>query len=409
MKLKNQTLKNGSQPRRITIIFLILCSFLICLSVSPLTRTQSAAGDSRAQPKPTPPVLDEESASDLIDELTEILEEKLKNDERKVESITEKWEAAELVGRTRKQALDVLFPDVKRVISDINLRNEIWKSWNSEEVENEVEPADNPSEAGISSTPTRDMARFNSIKKVSLDNGKTWSFTTSAGPLKFSYGSSGGMAEFKPNNKVGNASVAWIQVVRTGGKDRWYASVADINAFTNNNQNFVLRTDAVYGFRVDKTKGENVPFWEQTNLKPADTLASYTLGSDWATGMAKAGGTMSFSDNPQPETALERMAAMDPSNDEYRFYFLLSPINTETGEIYGTVEWGILLRKTGPHQYVKMGLEPSLVKTAIPELKGRELAFDRWNTVFSKQYKSNVPWFGHVVYPIPGQRTFWGK
>src|SRR5438552_6086503 len=117
------------------------------------------------------------------------------------------------------------------------------------------------------SQPSRDMSRYNAMKRIPLTERKTWTFNTSAGPIRFQYSDNGGVAEFTPNSSVGRASIAWIQVVRTGGKDRWYVTEADLMRLSKNKVNYVQRTDGVYGFRVDKTKGENTPFWEQTPLK----------------------------------------------------------------------------------------------------------------------------------------------
>lgn len=409
--MRNNTMKKNLRMKFGVISLIVLCSLMVVLTASSVTQTQLAAENSSVQPAPVP-----DDTSMTREEIVKLIEEKLApslletvEDEDLRAAITGKWEEKidDLVGKTRKEVIESLFEDVKAEVTDTGTTDKLWENWSAEETnENETDESEVD---GAGGAPNRDMKRFNKIKKIAMPS-KTWTFNTTAGPITFWYDGTGGHAEFKPNNKIGNASVAWIQVVRSGGKTRWYSSAADVNTLSKNDLNFVTRTDAVYGFRVDRTKGENTPFYDQSVLKSGETLAGYKLGFDITSRTAKAGGTMEFSDNPGLSSGIERMSAADKKNDEYRFYFLLSPMNTATGEIYGTVEWGLVGRKGLPMQ----GIEPSLITTAIPELKGRDLAFDRWNTVFTKQFLTWPPHpqcrlCGNVVYPVPGKGKFWMK
>ncbi len=396
---KNEIIKQIFYRKTEILTLLILGSFLALLTVVPPSFSQSSETKPAATPKPTraEEVLDEDAAEELIAELKKSLKAEIE-DKESVKEILEKWDADELVGKTRRQALEILFAIVKSVIEDEKITDKLWEDWtsdNSDAIE------------GAAGAPSRDMSRYNAMKRIPLTEKKTWTFNTSAGPIRFQYSDNGGVVEFTPNSTVGRASIAWIQVVRTGGKDRWYVTEADLMRLSKNKVNYPQRTDAVYGFRVDKTKGENTPFWEQTPLKTGETLASYRVGFDYPTATTRSGGTMRFSDNPDASGGLQTMQSAEPANNIYRFHFLLSPMNTETGEIYGTVEWGVLSSKTGARDVLER-VEPSLVKTAIPELKGRDLAFDRWNTIYARQY-SPLFNYGRVVYPIPGQGRFWGR
>ena len=125
-------------PTRGSILALSIFGLMLGLLVAGgLPSRQHAAGEAiRATlplPAPSPPdpkqVLDLEAADDLISEFTDALNIILKEDERKVESITEKWEGKELKGKTRGQAIVFLMPDVKRVVLDEATRNRIMTKW----------------------------------------------------------------------------------------------------------------------------------------------------------------------------------------------------------------------------------------------------------------------------------------
>lgn len=62
-------------------------------------------------------VLTAETAAALINELTDSLKGEV-DDEEKVSAVTEKWKARGLVGKTRKQAVELLMTDVRAVVDD---------------------------------------------------------------------------------------------------------------------------------------------------------------------------------------------------------------------------------------------------------------------------------------------------
>ena len=131
------------------ILALIAFSGVLALLIAgPFTVTQHAANRSIPKPAPTPPdpkqVLDLEAADDLISEFTDALNDILKEDERKVESITEKWEGKELTGKTRGQAIVFLLPDVKRVIKDEAIQKQIMTKWMAGPDDDEEEVPENP-------------------------------------------------------------------------------------------------------------------------------------------------------------------------------------------------------------------------------------------------------------------------
>jgi thiol-activated cytolysin len=65
MKTKKNAIKQPRKSNKTILTFLILCSFLVCLSVAPFARTQFAASDSAAKPTPTPvPTCDPEEDED---------------------------------------------------------------------------------------------------------------------------------------------------------------------------------------------------------------------------------------------------------------------------------------------------------------------------------------------------------
>jgi hypothetical protein len=107
----------------------IACLFAVFASV-PLPRMSVAA--STAMPAATPDpdeVLTEESAGALIDDYSGALMDILIGDEAKVNEIVGGWDAATLAGKTRGQVMTLLFVDVKRVVSETALRNQIMNRW----------------------------------------------------------------------------------------------------------------------------------------------------------------------------------------------------------------------------------------------------------------------------------------
>src|SRR5689334_7072093 len=72
--------------------------------------------------------LDQAAADALVAELKEGLAD-LIDDEDAVAAITAKWEAHNLVGKTRTQILNLLFADVKSVVEDKDTLDSIWEDW----------------------------------------------------------------------------------------------------------------------------------------------------------------------------------------------------------------------------------------------------------------------------------------
>ena len=408
-------MKKNLRIRLGVVSLIVICSLMIVLTASSVTQTQMAAEKLSVQPALVP-----DDTSMTKEEIVKLIEEKLApslqeavEDEDMRAAITAKWEEKidDLVGKTKTEVIESLFEDVKAEVTDAEKTDKLWENWNAAETTEttETNETDESEVDGAGGAPNRDMKRFNAMKKTPMPSQK-WTFNVKAGQITFWYENSTGYASFKPNKTVGNAPIAWIQVVRTGGKDRWYSTVGDINAFSKNNANYVLRTDPVYGFRVDKTKDENVPFYDQTTIKIGETLNTYKLAFDIPDRSTTSGGVINFSDQPQPGQALLKVKAVDKTTTEYRMYFLLSPINTQTGEIYGTVEWALAAALPTA---VTTALAPSLITKDIPEFKGRDLAFERWNTIVSKQYTPmpSVPAStnARTVYPVPGKGKFWMK
>jgi hypothetical protein len=133
---------------------LVLAAFCLATAIAamPFIPVHAAAAEESmsAIPAETPDpneVLTEESAAALIDEYSGALTEILNNDEAKVNEIIGGWDAANLSGKTREQAMTMLFVDVKRVISDPTTRNRImikWMAGPDEETPAPGEPAPQP-------------------------------------------------------------------------------------------------------------------------------------------------------------------------------------------------------------------------------------------------------------------------
>lgn len=128
----NRVMNNILKLRWTIIACLALCSILICTISSPFARTQLAASINSAQSKPTPPddPLDEEALAALVEKLTSALTE-IVEDEETQNSITEKWDARmeKIVGKTAKQVVDLLLADVKSVIKDADIVNQLKESF----------------------------------------------------------------------------------------------------------------------------------------------------------------------------------------------------------------------------------------------------------------------------------------
>ena len=104
--------KQGVSSTKIIIAFLMLCAMF--------------SFNAFAQNDP----LDEDSAAALVEELTGDLENEIE-DEDTFNSILEKWDTRDLVGKTKKQAIDILFADVKSVVKDTAITNKLLQKWNA--------------------------------------------------------------------------------------------------------------------------------------------------------------------------------------------------------------------------------------------------------------------------------------
>jgi len=108
---------------RTTWAKLVLALGLMCLTFSIGAIAQSSA----EQP------LDEDAVSELFGELSFVLVNEIKDSALK-NTISERWYARnDLVGKTKTQALKLLFSDVKSVIKDPAIQNKIWSAWNEKE------------------------------------------------------------------------------------------------------------------------------------------------------------------------------------------------------------------------------------------------------------------------------------
>jgi hypothetical protein len=126
------TFKTGINWTKLAIALALMCSMF---SFSPMAHTKQEGP------------LDAEAVSALIEELTDGLQDVIK-DEDQVAAITEKWDAHEdLVGKTRTQILKLLFADVKSVIEDKETQDNIWASWTGGEESNDETPVKTPAPA----------------------------------------------------------------------------------------------------------------------------------------------------------------------------------------------------------------------------------------------------------------------
>lgn len=117
---------------------LLIASLLICLMFS-----FGAMGQNNANEP-----LDEEGIGSLVEKLKSALAETVEDEETQ-NSITEKWDARmeKLVGKTTKQVIDLLLVDVKSVIEDAEIVNQLKESFiaaGESETPTESEPSEKP-------------------------------------------------------------------------------------------------------------------------------------------------------------------------------------------------------------------------------------------------------------------------
>lgn len=137
---KNEIIKPVFYSKTAILTLLILGSFWALLTVVPLTFSQSSDPKPSATPKPTPveKVLDEDAVEELIAELKKSLEAEIEDDDS-VNEILKKWDAEELIGKTRTQALEILFADVKSVVEDKEITEKLWEDWTSDDDDDKSE------------------------------------------------------------------------------------------------------------------------------------------------------------------------------------------------------------------------------------------------------------------------------
>lgn len=265
--------------------------------------------------------------------------------------------------------------------------------------------------------PYEDMSSVAKLKKLdSTKKNGPWEFLVAKGKFNFNYDEGRGIANFTLHDakKVGNPRIAFIQVARTGSEKKWYVSEAEINALSSNNKNFLLRTDPIYGFRVDRTKGENTPFYEQTTISQSEDLSSYKIGFD----IDEASNikdpsirSIRFFDRPRPDVSFQRMKNFDVNVEAYQFHFLLSVMNIDTGEILGTLEWGVKFVPDPLPSGRIIVYQPRLVKRDNKDLNGQRLAFIRWNELYPNAYRRENIFslfkLSPSIYPIPGKDISW--
>ncbi len=139
-------------------LFLVLA----WLAAAPSTGTIPTASAFTAKAAPTPP-LDKDAADALVELLKASLADSIE-DEEAIASIQRKWDARIVANRTRKQILDLLFADVKSIVSDKETQDAVWESWKEigadaeaaepEPAPNVPEPAPRPPTAVNFDAPT---------------------------------------------------------------------------------------------------------------------------------------------------------------------------------------------------------------------------------------------------------------
>lgn len=103
----------------------------ICFAASPMMIKQHAAGAAGPAPQPTPPdiQLDRDSAAEFLEFLTDSLSYEIE-DQATLNAITSRWRTRNLVGRTMKQAVDILLADVKSIVRDPEITGYLEEEWN---------------------------------------------------------------------------------------------------------------------------------------------------------------------------------------------------------------------------------------------------------------------------------------
>jgi thiol-activated cytolysin len=158
--MKLEIIKNMKNFGQVTLTCLVLWSMMFSMLVLPFAQTTLAASDAKAQAQTDDP-LTEETLQALVEKLKEALAEVIE-DEDTQNSIIEKWDARleKLVGKTAKQAIDLLLADVKSVVEDAEVVNQLKESFTAaisteEPTEEPAEPTEKPATEPTETKPTQ--------------------------------------------------------------------------------------------------------------------------------------------------------------------------------------------------------------------------------------------------------------
>lgn len=190
---------NSFQTGRVILTCLVLWAMMIGSTTSPLARTPLSTSDAMGQSQPNSPddPLDEEALQALVEKLQEALAEVIE-DEETVNSITEKWDARmeKLVGKTAKQVVDLLLADVKSVVKEAAIINQLKESFTAVATDSGTatepeDPAKEPkTEPATPAKPTTNQPNANTslkqyIKSLSYDPRKLLAADAEGGVLLY--------------------------------------------------------------------------------------------------------------------------------------------------------------------------------------------------------------------------------
>ncbi len=147
--MRNHTVKTGNNRdgHHLCTASTVLAILFFCTSAfiaaTHATGSQLSASGVVAIPAPTPEKwpgkLGRNDISRLADELRAVLDNVIE-DEQDVDRIVAKWEARKLAGKTKAEVLDLYFVDVKAIVKDPKMEDQIWERWTVPEVGDQDEP-----------------------------------------------------------------------------------------------------------------------------------------------------------------------------------------------------------------------------------------------------------------------------
>ena len=111
---------------RPVILIILLIGLVVIWIDFPLTPERVTAASVAAIPAPTPP--DKETIDALVDQLKEAIADPV-DDEDVVNSIIERWDRRVLIGKTKKQVIDMFFADVKAIVKKKATQDAVWEAW----------------------------------------------------------------------------------------------------------------------------------------------------------------------------------------------------------------------------------------------------------------------------------------